>query len=426
MSVLQDFKQWNISRSGVKDTSILSGFHFTDALDFDQSFEGVPSGSFLPGIFGASDSQEGIQIKSDNTNNESYLQSKNFTSGSTGWRIDSNGDLEANSGTFTGTITASSGSIGGFNIGSNFIRDSANSMGLSSAATGGDDVRFWAGDTFANRASAEFRVTESGALVATNATITGSITATSGSIGGWDIAANTIESSGGEIKLDSSNITLEFEAQSAIGETSSIKFVEAADPNDYWVLMSGQGNAERLHLAFTTNGGSSFTTAAIFNVTSAGAYDDIQFGDSISLNTSTQAVSMVLNGSGDIVFTPDTSSSGVLPGANDTYDLGETNANWLNVYCNKIVRDNDTNVIDMSLTNQIKMNQPLSVVNASGSAADANSVKIFSTDLSAGNTQLAWYGEGTPVGSGTPVANTTIAVEVNGTQYYLIASTVAI
>lgn len=75
--------------------------------------------------------------------------------------------------TITGAINADSGTIGGFTIGADYIRDVANSFGLSSAITGGDDVRFWAGDTFANRATAPFRVTESGAATASNLTITG-------------------------------------------------------------------------------------------------------------------------------------------------------------------------------------------------------------------------------------------------------------
>ena len=83
------------------------------------------------------------------------------------------GDITGASGTFSGTITAVLGSIGGFDIGADYIRDAANSMGLASTVTGADDVRFWAGDTFANRASAAFRVTEGGAITASNITITG-------------------------------------------------------------------------------------------------------------------------------------------------------------------------------------------------------------------------------------------------------------
>lgn len=62
----------------------------------------------------------------------------------------------------TGTITATSGSIGGFDIGSDYIRDTANMMGLASTVTGGNDIRFWAGATFANRATAPFRIAENG------------------------------------------------------------------------------------------------------------------------------------------------------------------------------------------------------------------------------------------------------------------------
>lgn len=132
---------------------------------------------------------------------QNYMQSANFVSGSAGWKIDAQGNLEANdgnfrgditgaSGTFSGTITATTGSIGGWTIGTDYIRDTAGVVGLSSAVTGGDDIRFWAGD--ATPGSAEFRVTESGALTATSATISGAITATSGAIGGWTINSTSI------------------------------------------------------------------------------------------------------------------------------------------------------------------------------------------------------------------------------------------
>ena len=65
----------------------------------------------------------------------------------------------------TGSISATTGTIGGFNIGADYIRDTINSSGIASTITGGDDVRFWAGATFANRATAPFRVTEGGTVV---------------------------------------------------------------------------------------------------------------------------------------------------------------------------------------------------------------------------------------------------------------------
>jgi len=110
----------------------------------------------------------------------------------------------------TGTLTATSGTIGGWTINATSITDTAGAVGMSSAVTGGDDIRFWAGD--ATPASAEFRVTEAGALTASNATITGTITASAGTIGGFTLGATTLtatnlilDSSGQRISLGSSN-----------------------------------------------------------------------------------------------------------------------------------------------------------------------------------------------------------------------------
>jgi len=54
-----------------------------------------------PSVIGSGELRENISLV------EGYLQSSNFVTGVTGWRIDADGNLEANSGTFRGTITAS-------------------------------------------------------------------------------------------------------------------------------------------------------------------------------------------------------------------------------------------------------------------------------------------------------------------------------
>ena len=56
--------------------------------------------------------------------------------------------------------------------------------GLDGTGTATDEVRMFAGDTLANKASAPFRVTDAGALIATNATITGAVNASSGAFTG--------------------------------------------------------------------------------------------------------------------------------------------------------------------------------------------------------------------------------------------------
>ena len=47
---------------------------------------------------------------------DGYLQSANFVSGSTGWQLNPDGSVEALSATIIGTITATAGAIGGWNI----------------------------------------------------------------------------------------------------------------------------------------------------------------------------------------------------------------------------------------------------------------------------------------------------------------------
>jgi hypothetical protein len=72
----------------------------------------------------------------------------------------------------SGTAVIASGTIGGFKIGPTYIRDAANSFGLSSVA-GATEVRFWAGDTYDNRAIAPFRVIADGSTFASNITVNG-------------------------------------------------------------------------------------------------------------------------------------------------------------------------------------------------------------------------------------------------------------
>lgn len=122
---------------------------------------------------------------------DGYMQSGNFVTGVSGWKLWATGVLEAMGATINGAITAVSGVIGGFNIGSTYIRDVANTFGLSSDVTTDDDVRFWAGDFYENRATAPFRVTESGAGALANVTITGGTVGSSVAValGALDLAA---------------------------------------------------------------------------------------------------------------------------------------------------------------------------------------------------------------------------------------------
>lgn len=87
---------------------------------------------------------------------------------------------------FQGRIEATDGHIGGWTIGASTLTSGGVGMSSTTATNG---VSFWAGNT--TPTSAPFRVLNNGKLFSTDADISGKITATSGTIGGW-----TIDSSG--------------------------------------------------------------------------------------------------------------------------------------------------------------------------------------------------------------------------------------
>ena len=93
--------------------------------------------------------------------------------------------------TKNGAMYATSGKIGGFNIDSTYLQSSDKTVGLSASAS---DWAFWAGG--AGTDTAKFRVNHAGKLWASNATIAGEITATSGKIGKYRIDDYLITGSG--------------------------------------------------------------------------------------------------------------------------------------------------------------------------------------------------------------------------------------
>jgi len=136
--------------------------------------------------------------------------------------VTTSGELTATNATITGNITANTGSIAGFTIAANtlsatdFTLDTTEkrlSLGASSSIVIIDaDEGLWAGDS--TLAGAPFSVTTAGALTATNATITGDITANTGSIAGFTIAANTLSAT--DFELDTTNKRLTLGSASAI------------------------------------------------------------------------------------------------------------------------------------------------------------------------------------------------------------------
>lgn len=109
-----------------------------------------------------------------------------FTAGSK-FGVTTNGDLYASNANISGTITSEKGSIGGFTISQYNIKGTNVGFGCAD----GHDYAFWAGNS--TGLASPFRVSHDGSLVASKATITGTITtedltATGGNIGGFGIS----------------------------------------------------------------------------------------------------------------------------------------------------------------------------------------------------------------------------------------------
>lgn len=100
--------------------------------------------------------------------------------------VDSSGNLTSQ------YIVATGGNIGCWTLGSDRMYDNSNSAGYVGVNKYGSGQAFWAGGTDLTGESAPFRVGHDGALVATNATISGNITASGGKIGCFNIDSDSM------------------------------------------------------------------------------------------------------------------------------------------------------------------------------------------------------------------------------------------
>ena len=90
----------------IRETSVLNMPDPLDRLGFIDSFEGTLPQLIEPGVFGAFGSTEGVEFDIDRATQKSYIQSRNYVEGSTGWRFPSDGNGQANQLTVVGIETA--------------------------------------------------------------------------------------------------------------------------------------------------------------------------------------------------------------------------------------------------------------------------------------------------------------------------------
>lgn len=123
------------------------------------------------------------------------LKDGSFTAPNLSW--DLNGNLIAKNANLSGEITATNGKIAGWTIISNkmYTTGSGKYTGIGKY---GSAYAFWAGATSNdNGNSAVFKVSHTGKLTATDADITGTITATNGKIGRYDITSTYLMTNSG-------------------------------------------------------------------------------------------------------------------------------------------------------------------------------------------------------------------------------------
>ena len=157
----------------ISGTSELGGWTVADTYFESNNYE-YTSGNF---------SDEGIKFNENGT-----IIAKEFAIDSLGNAYFS-GALQAASGSFSGEITAESGEIGGFTIGETTLTAGGTGEAIGISPSTGTNISFYAGaavtspallPTTAEIDDSPFRVTKTGVLNATGATISGTINANAG------------------------------------------------------------------------------------------------------------------------------------------------------------------------------------------------------------------------------------------------------
>lgn len=169
-----------------KETIIDGGSIKTDTITGNQILAGSITADKI-----ATDAIKSRNYDSSGGTQGSFLNlgDGSFTSPNLSW--DSNGNLIAKNANLSGEITATKGTIGKYEITDQWL-----TTGSGSTCTGiGGNQAFWAGGEDSN--SAPFRVGYDGKLTSSNADITGTITATNGKIGRYDITSTYLMTNSG-------------------------------------------------------------------------------------------------------------------------------------------------------------------------------------------------------------------------------------
>lgn len=240
--------------------------------------------------------------------------------------VDLAGNLKATSATISGSITATTGTIGGFSITSNTITATnltftsggsnvanvlvgtgSTAAGLNSAASG-TDIAIWAGSNYAGITGAPFRVTaggavsasnmtitggsltiganfsvtSSGVLTASSATISGSITATSGQIGGFTIGSTTVSATNLILTSGAANT-----ANIQVGTGSNLAGMNSANSGTDITFWAGDTFANRATAPFNVQANGNLTVSGSGSTITGATLQTASSGQRVIIGTST-------------------------------------------------------------------------------------------------------------------------------------------
>jgi hypothetical protein len=191
-------------------------------------------------------------------------------------------------------ITATSGAIGGFTLGSNtltagsLLLDAGNNRIL--IGTGNSLVAMSPADGFyagsATPADANFRVSTGGSMTAKGANITGTITSNDGTIGGWQILDGRITKNNISLVATTTDEFINVQGSSAAGSAGN--YVRITPTTLSAVTSTGAGDG-----VSSTADGTSFTSLG--TGTTLSAYFVGNSGGSTTLSTSAGSVSNTMN-----------------------------------------------------------------------------------------------------------------------------------
>ena len=230
--------------------------------------------------------------------------------------------------TTAGAMYAKSGKIGGWTIGSSALSTGnygdTNSIYLSNTTMASKSIANVTSDEWVFTIDSHFGVTNAGKLCCDTVELTGSIAATSGSVGGWGIANNAIYST----TTDSTGLETTVALQNSILNITTTNCIVSADGNS-------------ITATALENGSISFSSAVLPISSGAGTYTveltitrpkDVQGDFSYSFNTASGSSAGVVvipevigSGSGMVITTDSFSSNSSITPTSITVGASLTN-----------------------------------------------------------------------------------------------------